>query len=118
MKILFADDIRDTRDLFAMAFRQAGHEVVAAASGTEAVAAVEQEQFDVVVLDIEMPLLDGWEAARSIRQLPHGRSVPVILFTAYDHLNAGLRTIQVGADGLLKKPMLPSELLERLKTYI
>jgi len=111
MRILFVDDVRDTRDLFHLAFGIQGHQTLLASNGVEAVEAVKKEDFDAVVMDVEMPQMNGWEAAREIRSLDRGRDLPIILFTAYSAHEDYHRASQAGADTLLRKPMLPQEVL-------
>ena len=119
MRILFVDDAVDTRELFRLSFQLEGHRTYLANNGGEAVAAVraaaEDDQLDAIVMDIEMPGMTGWDAAREIRKLEAGQTVPLILFSAYhdtpeDHQQAAL----AGADALLHKPILPQDLLTHL----
>ena len=114
MRILFVDDVRDTRDLFRLAFGKQGHQIHLASNGVEAVAAVREQDFDAVVMDIEMPEMDGWDATREIRSLDRGRNLPIILFTAYSAQENHQRASQAGANTLLRKPMLPQEVLSHI----
>lgn len=114
MKILFVDDAPDTRSLFSVAFRLAGHRTRLAADGLEALEAVEDEPFDAIVMDVEMPRMDGWEATRRIREMPHGRDVPILVFTGYNHDDDFNKAAEVGANGLVRKPMLPQMVLSQL----
>jgi CheY-like chemotaxis protein len=114
MRILFVDDVRDTRDLFRLAFGIQGHQTRVASNGVEAVAAVRAEEFDAVVMDVEMPEMSGWDATREIRSLDRGRVIPIILFTAYSAQEDHQRASQAGADTLLRKPILPHEVLSQI----
>jgi CheY-like chemotaxis protein len=114
MRILFVDDVQDTRDLFRLVFRMQGHETHLASDGVEAVEAVKKEDFDAVVMDVEMPRMNGWDAARTIRSMARGRELPIILFTAYSAHEDYQRASQAGADTLLRKPMLPQEVLSHI----
>lgn len=111
MKILFVDDALDTREIYRMYFSLGSHEVHLAENGVQAVAAVEADAFDVIVLDMAMPVMSGWEALEQIRQLPLGRDVPVIFFTAYFKRHIEERALAAGANMVLSKPMMPAELL-------
>jgi CheY-like chemotaxis protein len=115
MRILFVDDAPDTRSLFSMAFRLEGHCTHLAADGVEAVQAIQHEPFDAIVMDIEMPRMDGWEATRQIRQMPHGRDVPILMFTGYNHEGDHDKAAAAGANGMVRKPLLPQMVLSRLK---
>ncbi len=114
MRILFVDDVRDTRDLFRLWFGMQGHQTHLASDGVEAVEAVKEEDFDVVVMDVEMPRMNGWDAVRTIRSMDRGRELPIILFTAYSAQEDHQRASQAGADTLLRKPMLPQEVLSHI----
>jgi len=118
MKILFVDDVRDTRDLFRLAFGMQGHNTHLACTGLEAVAAVRAEDFDALVIDVEMPDMNGWDAVREIRALPQGAQLPIVLFTAYSGADSRQRAADAGADVLLCKPILPQDILTRIKQLI
>ncbi|HEX8834750.1 MAG TPA: response regulator, partial [Abditibacteriaceae bacterium] len=82
MKLLFVDDMRDTRDFFRFAFELENVEVRLASNGSEAVEFVRKEKFDAIVMDVEMPEMNGWDAVRHIRALDQGKSVPILMYTA------------------------------------
>ena len=115
MRILFVDDLPDTRDVFRLAFGIQGHTTRLAANGREAVEAVREEAFDAVIIDVEMPEMNGFDAVRLIRQLEHGKNVTIIMFTAYGDNEAQHKATEAGADLLLHKPILPQELLVRIQ---
>ena len=118
MHILLADDALDTRSLYALAFRMEGHTVRLAINGAEAIAAVEQEVFDVILLDLHMPVIDGWEALRRIRQSPHGARVPIALFSAFVNHNEIPTARARGATTVFLKPILPNAMLMQLHELI
>lgn len=119
MRILFVDDTRDTREMFSMAFRLKGHETVLAGDGHEAVEAVRSDSnFDAVIMDVEMPVMNGWDAVREIRQLNNGKSLPIIMFTAYGNGENRQKALGLGATDLWHKPLLPLEMLNRLAQYV
>lgn len=115
MNILFVDDLPDTCEVFKLAFRLDGHNTRIAHNGVDAVDAVREELFDAIIMDVEMPKLNGWDATSQIRTLPNGETVPIIMFTAYGTQADRNRATQAGADDLMQKPVLPSELLSRIK---
>lgn len=115
MRILFVDDLPDTRDVFRLAFGIQGHNTRLASNGREAVDAVREEAFDAVIIDVEMPEMNGFDAVKHIRQLDHGSKVPIIMFTAYGDNEAQEKASEAGADLLLHKPILPQELLMRIE---
>lgn len=115
MKILVADDDSDLLDLVAYALGQAGYLVVKAQDGTDAVERFEAEAPDLVVLDINMPGMSGFDACSIIR----GRStVPIMMLTARGEEQDLVRALDLGADDYLTKPFSPRELLARVKALL
>jgi signal transduction histidine kinase/DNA-binding NarL/FixJ family response regulator len=115
LRVLVVDDVAANRALAQTLLRAAGHHVELARDGEEAVAAVEGGEFDLVLMDVQMPGVDGLEATRRIRALPPPRGrVPIIALTAAplpEHIEQCLR---VGMDGHIAKPIRRDELLEAL----
>ena len=121
MKILLVDDDPNICDLFAMEFDMAGHQTYLVHNGLAAVAAVQnaaaqQMVFDVIVMDVEMPHMDGLEAIRQIRELAYGEEVPILVFTGYVGKDYYHQACKAGADDIVYKPLYASEMLERLTT--
>ena len=116
-RVLFVDDMADTRNLFRFSLSIAGHDVHAASDGLEAVSAVQDlDSFDVIIMDIEMPGMNGWDAVRAIRELPKGSSVPILMFTAYDVSRSSVE--KVGANDVIYKPVSPPDLLKRINQAV
>ena len=115
MKLLVADDDPDLLDLVAYALGQTGYLVVKAGNGTAALAAFEAEAPDMVILDINMPGMTGFEVCSAIR----GRStVPVMMLTARGEEQDLVRALDLGADDYLTKPFSPRTLLARVKALL
>ncbi len=115
MHLLFVDDLPDTCEVFKLAFRLDGHTTRIAHNGIEAVDAMREEPFDAIIMDVEMPQLNGWDAVQQIRTLPDGLEVPIIMFTAYGTQADRARALEVGANDLMQKPVLPNDLIARIK---
>ena len=118
MKVLFADDTLDTRQLYGLVLRMGDHDVQLASDGLEAVEAVRGARFDVAIIDAAMPEMDGFEAIHTIRELENGVALPIILFTGYGGEEIALKATQAGADLVLQKPLLPSELLREISKLV
>lgn len=118
MKILFVDDVRDVREMFRLGLEVAGHQVVTADSGSEAVSYLAQESFDAVVLDVEMPKMNGWQTLLKIRELPQNNLVPVFLLTAYHESTLEAAAVQVEVAGCFHKPILPDMLMRKIEEYV
>ena len=117
-KILIADDERDIRDLVAYALRFAGYEVVTTRNGEEAVQAVLEDQPDLILLDVRMPRMTGYEACRQIKAQPGIQDIPVVFLSAKGQeaeVNAGLL---LGAVEYIVKPFSPDDLLKRVEAIL
>lgn len=117
-RILLVDDMEDTREVFRLVFAMQGHSMRTANDGVEAVEAVNEERFDAIIMDAEMPKLNGWDATRLIRGMANGRSVPIIMFTAHNPKDGQEKARSVGANGLLGKPIMPEEMIPQVMEMI
>jgi len=115
LKLLFVDDMRDTRDFFRFAFELENVEVRLASNGAEAVELVRRESFDAIVMDVEMPEMNGWDAVRHIRELDNGQGIPILMYTAVGDSETRRKAGEVGANTVLFKPLLPREILSRIE---
>ncbi len=113
-RLLIVDDLKDNADTLAMLLELKGHEVHMAYDGEEAIAAAERFQPEVVLLDIGMPKLDGYEACRHIRQQPWGKEMFLIALTGWGQDDDRRRTEEAGFDHHLVKPADPAVLLQLL----
>jgi CheY-like chemotaxis protein len=117
-KILIAEDERDIRDLIAFTLRFAGHEVVAVDNGAEAVAAVPIEMPDLILMDVRMPRMTGYEACQTIKADTRVQHIPVVFLSAKgqdSEIQAGL---DAGASEYLLKPFGPLELTEKVNELL
>jgi diguanylate cyclase (GGDEF)-like protein len=116
--ILVVDDDRNLRKIIQTNLELAGYDVTSAASGDEALGILDAMQPDLVVLDVMMPLMDGYEVARRIRRHPSNTHVPIIMLTAKGEVEDKLAGFDAGADDYMTKPFGPQELLARVKAKI
>src|SRR4051812_39180518 len=115
MLILVADDDRPSRELMREALRSRGYEVVEAVDGEDALAKAVERPPDVVLLDIEMPKLNGYDVVRRLRSDPRLRHAQVIALTGYAMAGDRERTLQAGFDAYISKPITFSALFATLK---
>jgi class 3 adenylate cyclase/CheY-like chemotaxis protein len=116
--ILAVDDLQENRELVARNLSRNGHFVVTAASGEEALQALEQSDVDVVLLDLIMPGMDGREVLRRIKEHPEWRATPVIVISGNQDMDGIIECIEAGADDYLFKPFNPVLLQARIKAGI
>ena len=109
-KILIVDDEADMRTVLFHTLRGAGHTVTEATGGEEALKKIKRTKFDLVLLDIMMPKMSGYEVLEKIREMPSRRTVPVVVVTAKHDPHGVQREVSAGATDHIAKPFLPSEL--------
>jgi adenylate cyclase len=112
--ILIADDNRVNRLLLGRGLEHRGHTVVFAEHGAEALRLLRQRQFDVMLLDVLMPELDGYRVLEELQRDPHLRDIPVIVTSALDELDSVVRCLEMGAEDYLTKPVNPVLLNARI----
>ena len=115
MKVLVADDDADLRDLIAFTLTQSGYLVLKAGDGPSAVRRFEEESPDLVVLDINMPGLSGFQVCEAIRERSR---IPVMMLTVRGEEEDLVRALGLGADDYLTKPFSPRTLLARIKALL
>ena len=109
--ILVVDDTLDARELYAEYLRIAGLRAEVAEDGYDALSKAEALCPSVIIMDLAMPRMDGWEATRRLKQNPLTRGIPVIALTGHVIERSRERAIEAGADGYLTKPCFPDSLL-------
>ncbi len=117
-KILIAEDERDIRDLIAFTLRFNGYEVVAARDGEQALILVAAEQPDLVLLDVRMPRMTGYEVCRRIKADKSVRHIPVVFLSAKGQESEVQAGMEAGAVDYILKPFSPSELIARVAALI
>jgi len=115
MRLLVVEDEPDLLKTLAKSLREEGYAVDTAMDGVEGLSKARDWDYDAVVLDVQLPGLDGWELLRRLRQK---RKTPVLMLTARDTLNDRVRGLDTGADDYLVKPFELEELLARLRALI
>jgi CheY-like chemotaxis protein len=120
LRVLLAEDNLVNQRLAVRLLEKRGHRVAVAATGLEALLALEKESFDLVLMDVQMPEMDGLEATAAIREKERatGRRQAVVALTAHAMKGDREKCVAAGMDGYLTKPIRPQELDQLLETYV
>ena len=114
-KILIADDSKMMLQIAKMNLEKGGHTVVTAEDGKEAVAKSLSEKPEAILLDAEMPEMDGWEASEAISKNPATSGIPILMCTGHDLSGETDEITRVGAKGYITKPYQGAQMLEKIK---
>jgi len=117
-KILIIDDDLDTLRLVGLMLQRQGYQISAATNGQQGLDKALEEDPDLILLDVMMPDMDGYEVTRRLRQNPSTMETPILMFTAKTQLDDKVVGFEVGANDYLTKPTHPSELQARVKTLL
>jgi len=117
-KILVAEDEPDIRELVSITLKYNGFEVTVAADGLEAVALAGRENFDLIILDVRMPRMTGYEACRELRQQEATKKIPIIFLSAKGQESEVQAGLEAGADEYIIKPFAPNELARRVRVTL
>jgi DNA-binding response OmpR family regulator len=117
-KILIVDDDQDTVRMVKLMLDKQGYSVVTATDGEKAISLTQIEQPDLILLDIMMPDVDGYEVTKKLRNEPSTSHIPIIMFTAKTQLEDKLLAFDVGADDFISKPSQPKELFAHIKAVL
>jgi two-component system alkaline phosphatase synthesis response regulator PhoP len=117
-KILIAEDERDIRDLVAFTLRFAGYEVFAAANGEEAVEMAPNVSPDLILMDVRMPRMTGYEACKIMKLNPELKDIPIVFLSAKGQEAEIQQGLEAGAEEYLLKPFAPDQLTSHVKTIL
>lgn len=117
-RILVVDDQPDNRRILRDLLTSVGHEVIEATTGEEAVASAEAHVPDLILMDIQLPGIDGYEATRQIKAKPALQRVPLIVVTSYALSDDDAKALAAGADAYVSKPFSPRALLAKVREHL
>jgi len=117
-RILVVDDTPDSRQIMHDLLTSAGYSLFEATDGAAGVAAALEHRPDLILMDIQLPVLDGYEATRRIKARPETATIPVVAVTSYALNGDGARAMAAGCDGYVTKPFSPRQLLAKVREFV
>jgi two-component system cell cycle response regulator DivK len=116
--ILVVEDQEDNRQILRDLLASGGFDMIEAENGVDAITAAEASRPDLILMDIQLPVLDGYEATRRIKANPDLNSIPIIVVTSYALSGDEDKARRAGCDDYVAKPFSPRELLAKIKAYV
>ena len=117
-RILVVEDQEDNRRILRDLLAHAGYDVIEVGDGEQALVAVAEHHPDVILMDIQLPLLDGYEATRRIKADPALKHIPIIVVTSYALSGDEAKARAAGCDAYVAKPYSPRALLAKIREYL
>ncbi len=118
LRVLVVDDVSDVTEMVALLLKHAGYDVATAGSATAALRLAHEKAFDMVISDIGMPEMNGYELAESLRRRSEYQRTPIIAVTGYSEYDDRGRALRAGFNAHLTKPIDPSELLNLMNELL
>ena len=116
--ILVVEDQEDNRRIMRDLLTSVGYEVIEAVTGEDGVATAETQRPDLILMDIQLPGLDGYEATRQIKANPDLEHIPIIVVTSYALSGDDVKAFEAGCNAYVSKPFSPRELLAKIREYL
>jgi CheY-like chemotaxis protein len=117
-RVLVVEDEKDNMDLFCQILVFHGCQVLKAEDGREAINLTQSEKPDLILMDLSLPALDGWEATRTIKAIPGLAQIPIVALTAHAMVGDRERALQAGCDGYISKPIEVTRFYDQLLDYL
>ena len=117
-RILIIEDQEDNRAIMRDLLTGAGFELIEAVDGEEGVKLAQSERPDLILMDIQLPVIDGYEATRQIRAIVDLKSIPIIAVTSYALSGDEAKTREAGCNGYVAKPFSPRQLLAKVREFL
>src|SRR5438445_2271807 len=116
--VLVVDDFADNREMYSEYLSFAGYEVIEARNGKEAIDAAQERLPDIIIMDLSLPVMDGWEATRRLKASDRTRGIPVVALTGHALAGHSKGAKEAGCDSFLAKPCLPDQLVAEIKRML
>lgn len=116
--VLIAEDFEDARELYRDYLEFSGFSVETAANGRDAIARAVELRPDIILMDASMPVLDGWQATKELKNNPATKEIPVLALTAHAFEDAKTEARAAGCDGFVTKPCLPDDLVAKVRATL
>jgi two-component system cell cycle response regulator DivK len=117
-RILIVEDTEDNRQIMRDLLSSAGYALIEAQTGEEGVRMARQHKPDLILMDIQLPIMDGYEATRQIKKEPELKTIPIIAVTSYALAGDEAKTRAAGCDGYVAKPFSPRQLLHKVREFL
>lgn len=117
-KILVVEDNPQNLYLVRFLLEKSGYRVAAAQNGFDAVRMAQQEQPDLILMDIQLPQMDGYEATRRIKEIPETNRIPVVAFTSYAMAGDKDKALKAGCAGYIEKPLDPDTFIAEIDVFL
>jgi CheY-like chemotaxis protein len=117
-KILVVEDNEMNRDMLSRRLQRRGYEVIVAVDGGEGLALAQSQRPDLILMDMSLPVVDGWQATRCLKAAPETRSIPIIALTAHAMATDRDKAVEAGCDDYDTKPVELPRLLEKIEAFL
>jgi len=117
-KLLIVEDNQDNRELAIKVLKNKGYEIIEAVDGEEAIVKAISEKPDLILLDISLPKLDGYEVAKKLKSMEEFQEIPIVAFTAHAMKGDREKVIAGGFEGYISKPINVREFPDQIKAYL
>ena len=117
-RILAIEDHEENRRILRILLASAGYDLLEAVTGEEGLSLAERERPDLILMDIQLPGLDGYEVTRRIKANPELRHIPIIVVTSYALSGDDVKAFEAGCDAYVTKPFVPRELVAKIRAFL
>lgn len=116
--VLVVDDFADNREMYSEYLSYSGYDVIEAKNGKEAIEAAQAKAPDIIIMDLSLPVMDGWEATRRLKADTRTHDIPVVALTGHALAGHSQGAREAGCDSFLAKPCLPDQLVAEIKRML